>query len=147
MYMYVICVYTVGHCLLLDPKPPVCMQKSSRVYELALLCILQLYIEIWPSLLTLHCRSRNILDDFREAYFWLRQNTPDDASVMSWWDYGYQIAGTDQYCIAHVNMYPPLSPSLSYSPTLLPLFPLSSPLSPRCSSLSFQYPTLFPTNI
>ena len=24
-------------------------------------------------------RSRNILDDFREAYFWLRQNTPDDA--------------------------------------------------------------------
>jgi len=37
--------------------------------------------------------SRNILDDFREAYFWLRQNTPDDARVMSWWDYGYQIAG------------------------------------------------------
>merc|ERR1719450_735505 len=37
--------------------------------------------------------SRNILDDFREAYFWLRQNTADDARVMSWWDYGYQIAG------------------------------------------------------
>ncbi|XP_046846079.1 dolichyl-diphosphooligosaccharide--protein glycosyltransferase subunit STT3B-like [Xenia sp. Carnegie-2017] len=37
--------------------------------------------------------SRNILDDFREAYFWLRQNTPDDSRVMSWWDYGYQIAG------------------------------------------------------
>jgi len=37
--------------------------------------------------------SRNILDDFREAYFWLRQNTPDDARIMSWWDYGYQIAG------------------------------------------------------
>ena len=37
--------------------------------------------------------SRNILDDFREAYFWLRQNTPDEATVMSWWDYGYQIAG------------------------------------------------------
>ncbi|KAL5510340.1 hypothetical protein EMCRGX_G005869 [Ephydatia muelleri] len=37
--------------------------------------------------------SRNILDDFREAYFWLRQNTPEDARVMSWWDYGYQIAG------------------------------------------------------
>ncbi len=45
VYMY------VGHCLLLGPKPPVCMQKSSRVYELALLCILQLYIEIWPSLI------------------------------------------------------------------------------------------------
>lgn len=75
-------------------------------------------------------RSRNILDDFREAYFWLRQNTDDNARyvvavdsscrrvfsilvqpnvavnmfisfmlrgviyrVMSWWDYGYQIAG------------------------------------------------------
>ncbi|XP_068757359.1 dolichyl-diphosphooligosaccharide--protein glycosyltransferase subunit STT3B-like isoform X1 [Montipora capricornis] len=37
--------------------------------------------------------SRNILDDFREAYFWLRQNTDDNARVMSWWDYGYQIAG------------------------------------------------------
>jgi dolichyl-diphosphooligosaccharide--protein glycosyltransferase len=23
----------------------------------------------------------------------LRQNTPKDAVVMSWWDYGYQIAG------------------------------------------------------
>ena len=37
--------------------------------------------------------SRAILDDFREAYFWLSQNTPSDARVMSWWDYGYQIAG------------------------------------------------------
>jgi dolichyl-diphosphooligosaccharide--protein glycosyltransferase len=37
--------------------------------------------------------SRMILDDFREAYYWLRQNTPDHARVMSWWDYGYQIAG------------------------------------------------------
>ena len=38
-------------------------------------------------------RSRDILDDFREAYYWLWQNTADDATVMSWWDYGYQIAG------------------------------------------------------
>ena len=38
-------------------------------------------------------RTRNILDDFREAYYWLRQNTGDKARVMSWWDYGYQIAG------------------------------------------------------
>ncbi|XP_059483422.1 dolichyl-diphosphooligosaccharide--protein glycosyltransferase subunit STT3B [Neocloeon triangulifer] len=37
--------------------------------------------------------SRQILDDFREAYYWLSQNTADDARVMSWWDYGYQIAG------------------------------------------------------
>lgn len=37
--------------------------------------------------------SQNIIDDFREAYYWLRQNTEKDAVVMSWWDYGYQIAG------------------------------------------------------
>lgn len=35
--------------------------------------------------------SRIIFDDFREAYYWLRQNTPEDSKVMSWWDYGYQI--------------------------------------------------------
>lgn len=34
-----------------------------------------------------------IIDDFREAYYWLRMNTADDAKVMSWWDYGYQIGG------------------------------------------------------
>lgn len=35
--------------------------------------------------------NKIIFDDFREAYYWLRQNTPEDAKVMSWWDYGYQI--------------------------------------------------------
>ncbi|RUS22854.1 STT3 subunit of Oligosaccharyl transferase [Endogone sp. FLAS-F59071] len=37
--------------------------------------------------------SQHIIDDFREAYYWLRKNTKDDAKIMSWWDYGYQIAG------------------------------------------------------
>ncbi|KAJ3850695.1 oligosaccharyl transferase STT3 subunit [Lentinula lateritia] len=37
--------------------------------------------------------SQHIIDDYREAYYWLRMNTPQDAVVMSWWDYGYQIAG------------------------------------------------------
>lgn len=37
--------------------------------------------------------TKHIIDDFREAYYWLRQNTPETAVVMSWWDYGYQIAG------------------------------------------------------
>lgn len=37
--------------------------------------------------------NRHILDDFREAYYWLNQNTHDLSRVMSWWDYGYQIAG------------------------------------------------------
>ena len=34
-----------------------------------------------------------MVDDYREAYWWLRDNTPQDARVMAWWDYGYQIAG------------------------------------------------------
>jgi len=34
-----------------------------------------------------------IIDDFREAYWWLRDHTPRDARVMAWWDYGYQING------------------------------------------------------
>jgi len=31
------------------------------------------------------------VDDYREAYWWLRDNTPEDARIMAWWDYGYQI--------------------------------------------------------
>jgi dolichyl-diphosphooligosaccharide--protein glycosyltransferase len=34
-----------------------------------------------------------IVDDYREAYFWLRDKTPEDARIMAWWDYGYQITG------------------------------------------------------
>ena len=34
-----------------------------------------------------------IVDDYREAYWWLRDHTPKDARVMAWWDYGYQING------------------------------------------------------
>jgi dolichyl-diphosphooligosaccharide--protein glycosyltransferase len=37
--------------------------------------------------------SQHIIDDFRESYNWLRQNTKEDAKIMSWWDYGYQISG------------------------------------------------------
>lgn len=37
--------------------------------------------------------SQHLIDDYREAYYWLRMNTPDDAKVMAWWDYGYQIGG------------------------------------------------------
>lgn len=36
---------------------------------------------------------QHIIDDYREAYYWLRKNTPEDAKIMSWWDYGYQIGG------------------------------------------------------
>lgn len=34
-----------------------------------------------------------IVTDYIDAYHWLRDNTPVDARVVSWWDYGYQIAG------------------------------------------------------
>ena len=37
--------------------------------------------------------NKHIVDDYREAYYWLRQNTKEDAKIMSWWDYGYQITG------------------------------------------------------
>jgi len=33
-----------------------------------------------------------IVDDYREAYWWLKHNTPEDARVLAWWDYGYQIS-------------------------------------------------------
>ena len=29
-----------------------------------------------------------LVDDYREAYFWLCDNTPDDARIVGWWDYG-----------------------------------------------------------
>ncbi|XP_064556127.1 dolichyl-diphosphooligosaccharide--protein glycosyltransferase subunit STT3A [Drosophila montana] len=38
-----------------------------------------------------HDGGRIIFDDFREAYYWLQMNTPENARIMSWWDYGYQI--------------------------------------------------------
>lgn len=38
-----------------------------------------------------HDGNRIIFDDFREAYNWLKFNTPENAKVMSWWDYGYQL--------------------------------------------------------
>ncbi|KAH8077921.1 Oligosaccharyl transferase STT3 subunit-domain-containing protein [Filobasidium floriforme] len=37
--------------------------------------------------------SPAVIDDFRSAYKWLRENTEEDAVIASWWDYGYQIAG------------------------------------------------------
>eukprot|EP00658_Telonema_sp_P-2_P016713 TRINITY_DN16480_c0_g1_i11.p1 TRINITY_DN16480_c0_g1~~TRINITY_DN16480_c0_g1_i11.p1 ORF type:complete len:804 (+),score=264.46 TRINITY_DN16480_c0_g1_i11:71-2413(+) len=34
-----------------------------------------------------------MVDDYREAYFFLRDKTPEDSRIMAWWDYGYQITG------------------------------------------------------
>mmetsp|Transcript_19468 Transcript_19468/g.27393 ORF Transcript_19468/g.27393 Transcript_19468/m.27393 type:complete len:954 (-) Transcript_19468:150-3011(-) len=32
------------------------------------------------------------VDDYRDAYNWINENTPEDARILAWWDYGYQIA-------------------------------------------------------
>lgn len=37
--------------------------------------------------------DKHIIDDFRDAYYWLRKNTDQDAKILSWWDYGYQLSG------------------------------------------------------
>ena len=39
------------------------------------------------------------VDDYREAYWWLRDHTPEDSRVMAWWDYGYQITGIGNRCV------------------------------------------------
>jgi dolichyl-diphosphooligosaccharide--protein glycosyltransferase len=34
-----------------------------------------------------------LVRDYMDAYEWVRDNTPEDARIMAWWDYGYQITG------------------------------------------------------
>jgi dolichyl-diphosphooligosaccharide--protein glycosyltransferase len=36
------------------------------------------------ALARIRSRAWQVLDDFREAYYWLRHNTKPDAKVMSW---------------------------------------------------------------
>jgi len=33
------------------------------------------------------------IDDYLRGYQWIEKNTPKDARVIAWWDYGYQITG------------------------------------------------------
>lgn len=40
-----------------------------------------------------HSGRKVVVRDYVDAYHWLRDNTPEDARVMAWWDYGYQITG------------------------------------------------------
>ena len=70
------------------------IHKMAIIYVSCFFCLLTGLVEA-TLCCCVRCSSRNILDDFREAYFWLRQNTPEHARVMSWWDYGYQIAGIE----------------------------------------------------
>ena len=36
---------------------------------------------------------RVIVRDYYDGYMWLKNNTPADARVLAWWDYGYHISG------------------------------------------------------
>ena len=47
-----------------------------------------------------------IVDDFRETYSWIRNNTPEKAKILAWWDYGYQINGmTDRTTVVDNNTW------------------------------------------
>ena len=37
-------------------------------------------------------QRRPFFDDAREAYSWMRLNTPDTSRIVAWWDYGYQVS-------------------------------------------------------
>jgi dolichyl-diphosphooligosaccharide--protein glycosyltransferase len=37
--------------------------------------------------------TETIVSDYLDGYRWIAKNTPKDARVMAWWDYGYQITG------------------------------------------------------
>ena len=40
-----------------------------------------------------------VIDDYREAYFWLRDHTEEDARIMAWWDCKYFASVVDVgYC-------------------------------------------------
>ena len=50
-----------------------------------------------------------MIDDYRDAYFWLRDNTPKDARViMAWWDYGYQITAVS-WMVCFAVLYIPVA--------------------------------------
>jgi len=93
---------------------PVTLSKKPRIYGLQSRFAVILNVVVMLIYFVYHCTwvtstaysspsvilsSRNpdgsmhIIDDFREAYYWLRQNTPENSVICSWWDYGYQIAG------------------------------------------------------
>lgn len=83
------------------------LSKITIVSVVALMIIQYSYHCIWatqsayssPSIV-LQVQAKNgalrIIDDFRESYEWLRQNTPKDSKILAWWDYGYQIAGMSE---------------------------------------------------
>jgi len=96
-------------------------RAASNLYNLRVICILRIALGVYlfnqarpmakefykyshqlseslsqPSIMfkaRLNNGQEIMVDDYREAYWWLAKRTPQDARVMAWWDYGYQIAG------------------------------------------------------
>lgn len=54
-----------------------------------------------------------IIDDFREAYHWLRDNTPANARVMAWWDHRHPPA-SQPILLAELWSRTERTPKLSY---------------------------------
>ena len=98
-------------------KPLDFITKSLIVAPIIYHMIHYVYHSVWitqmayssPSVVV-SSRSQNgqevLIDDFREAYYWIRRNTPKDSRILSWWDYGYQIAGfSDRTTIVDNNTW------------------------------------------
>ncbi len=46
------------------------------------------------------------VDDYRESYAWLKEHTEEDARILAWWDYGYQITAlADRTTLADGNTW------------------------------------------
>jgi len=79
----------IGLWILLGVVPPYAREFHSMSHQMAHgMSNPQIMIKA-----TLRDGTAVMVDDYREAYWWLRDKTPADTRVMAWWDYGYQITG------------------------------------------------------
>ena len=74
--------------------------------------------------------STVIIDDWREGYWWLKNNTPPDARIMAWWDYGYQITGAYLYIGTYMCACTHPARARTHIDTRLPV--------PRCAPLRLR---------
>jgi len=59
-----------------------------------------------PRIMDRIVETGEIIDDYREGYWWLKDNTPEDARVMALWDYGYHLGGiADRTSLADGNTW------------------------------------------
>ena len=70
-----------------------CHQLQKGIEEFAKFCDDKARWSLSHPQIVTKTRGGTLIDDYRESYLWLRENTAEDARIMAWWDYGYQIAG------------------------------------------------------